>query len=98
MTAARRKCIKVALERVTRTDLICVACGRFRTEWAIVPGAYGGGEGAPPTRNESGEATEVVAGVHTGCIDQLAVRHTRKREKVAVQNVVSGVDPEDVRT
>lgn len=87
MTAARRKCIKVSLERVTRTDLICVACGRFRTEWALVPG----GQMAE---------FEAVAGVHTGCIDQLAVRHTRKREAKVLGSGSgsSGVDPEDVRS
>lgn len=64
--AARRKYMKVALERVSRTDLICVACGNFRTEWAIVPSTA------------AGEAAEPSAGIHTGCIGELHVRHTRK--------------------
>lgn len=63
---AKRKNVKVALERVTRTDLICVSCGNFRTEWAIVPAPAGGVEDA-------------VAGVHTKCIDNLHVRFTRKK-------------------
>jgi len=62
----KRRNVKVALERVTRTDLICVSCGDFRTEWAIVPGKIGGVEDA-------------VAGVHTRCVEALHVRFTRKK-------------------
>lgn len=59
----KRKNIKIALERVTRTDLICIACGMFRTEWGVVPAA--------------GDIEDAVAGCHTKCIDTLHVRHTR---------------------
>ena len=63
--AARRKLIKIALERVTRTDLICIACGNFRTEWAVVP---------------AGDAEEAIAGCHTKCMDGLHVRRLAKKE------------------
>lgn len=63
----KRKTIKVALERVTRTDLICVSCGNFRTEWAIIPNAKSGG------------VEDAMAGVHTRCIDSLHMRFTRKK-------------------
>ena len=62
--ATRRKLIKIALERVSRTDLICIACGSFRTEWAVVP---------------AGDVEEAVAGCHTKCMDGLHVRHSRKK-------------------
>jgi len=74
--AARRKNIKVALERVSRTDLLCVACGNFRTEWAIVPGELG--------------VEEAVAGVHTTCIEKLRVRHARKKSTVLVDVLKEG--------
>jgi hypothetical protein len=64
---AKRRTIKVALERVTRTDLICISCGSFRTEWAIVPSTRAGG------------VEDAMAGVHTKCIDSLHVRFTRKK-------------------
>ena len=64
----KRKFVKVAIERVSRTDLICVSCGRFRTEWAIVaPGS-----------------DEPVAGVHAGCVDKLHVKHARKPKESEV--------------
>jgi len=62
----KRRHVKVTLERVTRTDLICVACGGFRTEWAIVPAARP-------------EDWDPWVGVHTKCIDKLHVRFTRKK-------------------
>ena len=58
----KKRFCKVALERVSRTDLICIGCGCFRTEWAIV--SMGG--------------AEPVAGLHTKCIPGMHVRHTRK--------------------
>lgn len=64
---AKRKNVKVALERVSRTDLICVSCGDFRTEWAIVPNPKVGG------------VEDAMAGVHTKCIDMLHVSFTRKK-------------------
>lgn len=66
----KRRNVKIALERVTRTDLICVSCGDFRTEWAIVPSAGGV------------SVDDAVAGVHTRCIDKLHVRFTRKKAAV----------------
>jgi hypothetical protein len=58
----KKRFCKVALEKVSRTDLICIGCGNFRTEWAIVP--IGG--------------AEPVAGLHTKCIPGMHVRHARK--------------------
>jgi hypothetical protein len=58
----KQRFCKVALEKVSRTDLICIGCGSFRTEWAIVP--IGG--------------AEPVAGLHTKCIPSMHVRHARK--------------------
>jgi hypothetical protein len=58
----KQKLIKVKLEKVQRTDLICIGCGCFRTDWAIV----------------SSPGAEPVAGVHSKCIDDLHVKHTRK--------------------
>lgn len=72
---AKRKNVKVALERVTRTDLICVSCNNFRTEWAIVPAPHG----ARASEDGAGGVEDAVAGVHTKCIDNLHVRFTRKK-------------------
>ena len=58
----KQKHMKIKLERVQRTDLICVGCGNFRTEWAIVPSP----------------GVEPVAGVHSKCIGTLHVKHSRK--------------------
>lgn len=66
MSKAKQKFVKIAIERISRTDLICVACGQFRTEWAIVlPGI-------------SMEDFEPVAGLHVRCVEKLHVRHSRK--------------------
>jgi hypothetical protein len=64
----KTKNIKVALVRIERTDLICIGCGSFRTEWAIVP---------------IGKESEPQAGVHTKCIPGLHVRHARKAKSEA---------------
>jgi len=64
----KTKNMKIRLEKVQRTDLICVGCGNFRTEWAIVPSP----------------GAESQAGVHTKCIPSLHVRHTRKPKAEAV--------------
>jgi hypothetical protein len=62
------KNIKIKLERVQRTDLICVSCGNFRTEWAIVPAPDG----------------EPVSGVHTKCISMLRVTRAKKTAAVVI--------------
>ena len=64
--------VKVRLERVTRTDLLCLVCGSFRTEWGVGAGSDG----------SDGEH-EMQAGVHTRCIPALHVKGTRK-SKAAV--------------
>lgn len=53
------KTLKVRLEKTTRTDLVCIGCGGFRTEYAIVSGVVEG---------------ESVAGVHRDCIADVHVR------------------------
>ncbi|HYX21404.1 MAG TPA: hypothetical protein VFA98_11225 [Thermoanaerobaculia bacterium] len=58
----KQKLMKIRLEKVQRTDLICIACNCFRTDWAIVPGP----------------GVEPVAGVHSKCIASMHVKHTRK--------------------
>lgn len=75
---AKRRLIKVALERTSRTDLICLSCGSFRTDWAILPVSMGAlrGEEQKQTQGEY----EPQAGVHTQCIDRLHVRGTRKKK------------------
>jgi len=80
----KRRNIKIALERVTRTDLICISCGNFRTEWAVVPSKKQEftGQKVPddePVACSAGGVESAVAGVHTGCIDALHVRFTRKK-------------------
>ena len=60
-----KKFVKVGLERVSRTDLICVVCGNFRTEWAIMAEAMGG--------------DDAVAGIHGKCIEKLHVHRARTR-------------------
>jgi hypothetical protein len=63
--AARRKFMKIELERVTRTDLMCIACGSFRTEWGIVP--------------SNGSIEDAAAGIHAKCVEVIHVRHTRAK-------------------
>jgi hypothetical protein len=72
--------IKIRLESIKRTDLICVGCGCFRTEWAIVPAL------PPAALRYPAPDVEPVAGVHTRCLDSLHVKHTRK--------TVHGKEPE----
>ncbi len=74
---AKHRHVKIALERVTRTDLICVSCGSFRCEWAILPVAVGFLRG--DEEKEGRDEYEPQAGVHTKCIDQLHARSTRKK-------------------
>lgn len=45
----------VRVGEVARTDLVCIACGRFRTEYAI----------------ERNDGEEVQAGLHAGCIKDV---------------------------
>lgn len=65
----KRKLVKIALERITRTDLICASCGGFRTEWAILPGV-------------NSLDSEPMAGLHTKCIDSIHVRKARRNPGV----------------
>lgn len=58
----KQKLMKIRLEKTQRTDLICIGCGNFRTEWAIVPAL-----GAEPQ-----------AGVHTKCAQELHQKKQRK--------------------
>ena len=67
----KRKLVKVAIERTDRTDLICVSCGNFRTEWALLPVA---------TETLANGKYEPQAGVHTMCIAILHARNVRKKK------------------
>lgn len=59
------KMIKIQLEKTSRTDLICVSCGGFVTEYAIV---RGGG-------------FEPNAGIHRSCINDVHVRRATSPQK-----------------
>jgi len=77
---AKQKLIKVALERTSRTDLICLSCGSFRTDWAILPVSTGLVRGEESKQSQSEyEEYEPQAGVHTQCIGRLHVRGMRKK-------------------
>lgn len=52
------KSIRIKLEKTTRTDLMCVACGQFRTEFACVPNS--GTEDA-----QSGVHRKCIPTIHT---------------------------------
>lgn len=53
-----RRNIKIQLVATDRTDLVCVLCGRFQTEFAVVlPG---------------GSGDEAHTGVHKRCIGKRA--------------------------
>lgn len=57
--------VRVALLRTKRTDLVCIACGRFRTELAIAVGDAG---------DEKSEA-----GVHRACVELVETRGGRRK-------------------
>lgn len=58
----KTKAIKVRLEKTTRTDLMCIACGNFQTEFAVVC---------------HGDESNFVAGVHRICINSVHVRRQK---------------------
>ncbi len=60
------KTARVQLAPTRRTDLVCMSCGRFRTEFAVVP------VGGDATR----EATDSHVGVHRACLANI---HLRRR-------------------
>jgi len=68
------------LEPTTRTDLVCVACGGFRTEYAVAL-ADGG---------------ESQAGAHAGCVERVRARRaTRTRGRGPSNDVTpTGTDGE----
>lgn len=60
---AGRRALKVMVQRTKRTDLTCMACGRFRTEYEVV--VAGGGE--------------PHAGVHTACMESVHHKRSSPR-------------------
>ena len=65
----KQKLMKIRLEKVQRTDLICIGCGNFRTDWAIV----------------AAEGVEPQAGVHTKCIQELHQKKQKKATPESVK-------------
>jgi hypothetical protein len=65
------KTARVQLVPTRRTDLVCMSCGRFRTEFAVVP------IGGDTTR----ETIDSHVGVHRACVDRVHSR--RKTSKLA---------------
>jgi hypothetical protein len=57
--------VRVALLRTKRTDLVCIACGRFRTELAIAVGDAG---------DDKSEA-----GLHRACVERVETRGSRRK-------------------
>lgn len=58
------KTARVQLAPTRRTDLVCMSCGRFRTEFAVVP------IGGDTTR----EANDSHVGVHRACLGTVHLR------------------------
>ena len=66
--ANRQKTIRVALEKTKRTDIMCIACGRFHAELAIVVDNPAGFDPFPQS-----------AGVHRACVTWV---HRKRQRKV----------------
>ena len=60
------KYLRIMVVPTKRTDLLCMRCGRFGSQLAVVF----------PDRLDDQQAE---AGVHKGCVDATRVRFTRKR-------------------
>ena len=73
---AKAKTIRVELAPTKRTDLMCVGCSGFMTEYAIVPPGFADGDAA--------------AGVHRQCIALLEYRRPRTIRQKAVVSAASG--------
>lgn len=58
------KTARVQLVPTRRTDLVCMSCGSFRTELAVVP------VGGDTTR----ETTDSHVGVHRACLTNIHLR------------------------
>lgn len=62
----RTRALTLSIAKTTRTDLVCIACGGFRTDFAILVG--------------DGEAS-ANAGVHKGeCLDAVRRRRAQRAE------------------
>lgn len=59
--------VRIFVTPTGRTDLVCIACGGFRTEYEL------------QTNAQSGVAQ---AGVHSRCIADVAVKFTRGRKSL----------------
>jgi predicted Fe-S protein YdhL (DUF1289 family) len=58
------KTARIQLVLTRRTDLVCIGCGRFRTEFAVVP----------IDGDTSREALDSNVGVHRKCLDRVHFR------------------------
>lgn len=54
--------IKIHIVSCERTDLMCICCGNFRTDFAVLPGA------------NVGILADPVVGVHKKCIPLMHVK------------------------
>jgi hypothetical protein len=71
---SRARTLKIQLVRTDRTDLCCISCGRFKTEFAV---ARADGE-------------ESQAGVHRKCLDDVKVRRaTKATPEAATEGAIS---------
>jgi hypothetical protein len=78
-----KKTMRVRLAPTRRTDLVCMACGRFRTEFAVVP------VGGDMTR----ETVDSHVGVHRGpCMSSV---HLRRQVSAAPESGESDIDDTD---
>ena len=66
--------IRVRLVPTERSDLVCLACGMFRTQYAVLSQASGGAQ----------------VGCHAGCIAYVAVRFTRQKKQEETSSLKEG--------
>ena len=71
-----RTTLTVRLRDTTRTDLVCIACGGFRTELAVV---------VPGDRNDLlvAEGADPSAGIHKRCLKLVKGSRARRRKAAA---------------
>ena len=73
------KSARVQLVPTRRTDLVCMSCGRFRTELAVVP--VGG--------DASRETLDSHVGVHRACLGNV---HRKKGSAMPVRETLSSLE------
>lgn len=63
MAGRGKRALRVTIQKTTRTDLVCMSCGQFRTEFEVV---RTGGH-------------EPHVGVHRACIDHVHTKRSSPR-------------------